>query len=134
MTSINNNTETDTIFTLNNLPKYNKNEWLKFIIKHKNYNFIATYDTGSMHVWSDTGAELVCIYDIKDIFPKNVNIMHELENILDKYTDGYAICSICRKPMPRSEVALDFFAGRYCKECVTPELEKEREWAYSHLE
>jgi hypothetical protein len=74
----------------------------------------------------------VCEYDIRDISTEKTKF--EIKTILNNFIDGFAICSCCRKPIRRNDIGLTLCAGIYCKDCVTPELRKESDWFYSHLD
>jgi hypothetical protein len=120
------------IFTLENLPQKYNGEWLGFILLYNNYKFNAAYSGLMFCVWDNFGIESVCEYDIRDISTEKTKF--EIKTILNNFIDGFAICSCCRKPIRRNDIGLTLCAGIYCKDCVTPELRKESDWFYSHLD
>jgi hypothetical protein len=120
------------IFTLATLPKYDSKAWFGFILNHDDYYFHASYSDKILNIWDDRGIESVCSYSFDEISQSDT--IKEIENILDKYIEGYAICSCCRKPISRDEIGCTFCAGVYCKECATPEIKQEAEWFRSHLD
>ena len=105
--------------------------YMSFNIIYKDHSFAASLaQDGELHIWNEIGTESIYDCSLNEI----VELEQNIYDCLDANILGLSVCSICRKIMKQDEIALSFFAGRYCAECVTDDLIKEKEWAYSHLD
>ena len=110
----------------------NEKKWLKCNINYKNNLFRASVYTtyGLEHcIWNDTGVK--SIYYWKDELDITIE---QLKQKLDEETQGISHCCCCGKPIYPGDKSEGYFAGVYCMNCWSDDLEKEREWDYSHLD
>ncbi len=74
-----------------------------------------------VHVWDMTGSNSVGYYPFTsdnietDTMP--IEIYHKIISDCEDFVIGMQNCSGCNNKMKRSEIAGQYFAGRYCKNC-----------------
>lgn len=106
-------------------------EYLNFKLEYKGVIFSASLDTdGILTIWERSGIVLVYRYNIKDF----KTLEAEIYRCLNASSQGFVICSACRKAMLKKDVTLDWFAGRYCQDCTTPQMRRERNLDYYYLD
>lgn len=99
-----------------------------YIIKFKGKNFkgLVSYEHG---IWADKEHCGIKVYEWKD----RLDIPEkELRNMMSWILEGKKICSKCHKPIEGK--CEQYFAGTYCTDCWTEDMERYRAWDYSHLD
>lgn len=81
------------------------------------------------NIWNKTGA--TSIYHWEGELKISIE---KLKQKLDEETQGVKHCSCCGKSIYPKEKYEVYWAGVYCMDCWNDDLEKEREWDYSHLD
>ncbi len=105
--------------------KYNQDKQAHEQVEYKEHNFtIWIKDMQKMeyytknaetNIWVNNGSTSICSVG------KTLTIL-EVKKILDNYINGCVNCSDCKKLIEIKDIAGQYFAGRYCKECW------ERKW------
>lgn len=99
-----------------------------YAIKYNNYNFKAHADNRykmSHQIWNN--GKTVYYWENE----LNVSV-EKLERAMQYAIDGVECCCQCLEPT--NNEGHRFFAGIYCKNCWTPQMQEERDWAYAHLD
>jgi len=58
----------------------------------------------------------------------------ELLSRMDAIIEGFTPCTKCGRRMKKDEISLEYFAGRYCEDCATPELRARKKSDYVNLD
>lgn len=96
-------------------------------IIYNGYMFKACYSNNEHIIWDKTGNTTVYSWKNELHIP-----IKKLKQAMQYTIDNVLFCSEClNKIQGKYE---QFFAGIYCENCWTEKLEKERKWAYSHLD
>ena len=105
------------------------NGYLSGYVEHNNYKCRAVISNYGKHhyLWDTTGTS--AIYDWKGELPITIE---ELKQLIQCKIDGIPVCTECHKVIKGK--AEYYWAGCYCPDCWTKELEEERKWDYSHLD
>lgn len=67
----------------------------------------------------------------------NLKLFDTFESLLSVcrgILEGYEYCYECGKKLSKDDCAHQYFAGIYCDDCWTKEMESERDWYYDHLD
>lgn len=100
-----------------------------FSINYNNIIFRAGMLNNSiLSIWDTEGAiSLGKFYD-------SYNCISNIKNNLDIFISGKIPCHTCNKPLSKEEIKLKYFAGYYCKDCVTPQLLEKYKFDYENLD
>lgn len=74
-----------------------------------------------IHVWDMSGSNSICNYQTKLVDKKadvlSDDLFSKIVTDCEDFIRGIQICSGCQAKIKQTEIAGQYFAGRYCKKC-----------------